>query len=344
MALTPRSEPKTALRVGGDRLQHALAVLVDQPFGPGGADVAQRGEVGDLPLAVGGVERQRSLCAQLAPVAGVGLPLAADFGPVAGAEVGDRPDQGEALAGLGLLHLEHRVAVVLGAEDHPEHLDRRRVGGRVGVEKGRGARSHLKASRRRGGIPARADVASADGRHGTLRQLPHQRLVPNTRGSVFSLCERSRTDPRFPRYPRVPVAQLPAASSRGRGPSRAPAPSALGLARRHRVGLAELGDLGRLVGLARIAAEDEHADAVGARPDLALGSRADPGDVVGVEREALAVDLDLAAAAQGQVDLLLAVLVVVVFGVVLVVGGMSMICMPNDSTPSSARARLKAPP
>jgi hypothetical protein len=33
----------------------------------------------------------------------------------------------------------------------------------------------------------------------------HQRLVPNTRGSVFSLCERSRVDPAFPRYPRLPV-------------------------------------------------------------------------------------------------------------------------------------------
>ncbi|HWF25679.1 MAG TPA: hypothetical protein VG275_09545 [Solirubrobacteraceae bacterium] len=35
----------------------------------------------------------------------------------------------------------------------------------------------------------------------------HQQLVPNTRGSVFSLCRRSRTEPeRFPRYPRLPVA------------------------------------------------------------------------------------------------------------------------------------------
>jgi hypothetical protein len=33
----------------------------------------------------------------------------------------------------------------------------------------------------------------------------HQRLVPNTRGSVFSLCERSRRDRRFARYPRLPV-------------------------------------------------------------------------------------------------------------------------------------------
>jgi hypothetical protein len=33
----------------------------------------------------------------------------------------------------------------------------------------------------------------------------HQRLVPNTRGSVFSLCELSRTDPDFRRYPPLPV-------------------------------------------------------------------------------------------------------------------------------------------
>jgi hypothetical protein len=33
----------------------------------------------------------------------------------------------------------------------------------------------------------------------------HQRLVANTRGSTFSLCERSRTDPAYPRYPRLPV-------------------------------------------------------------------------------------------------------------------------------------------
>jgi hypothetical protein len=44
----------------------------------------------------------------------------------------------------------------------------------------------------------------------------HQRLVPNTRGSVFSLCERSRTDPRFPRYPRVPVVSCPGHEARGR--------------------------------------------------------------------------------------------------------------------------------
>jgi hypothetical protein len=38
----------------------------------------------------------------------------------------------------------------------------------------------------------------------------HQQVVPNTRGSVFSLCRRSRTEPdRFPRYPRLPVLRCP---------------------------------------------------------------------------------------------------------------------------------------
>lgn len=44
----------------------------------------------------------------------------------------------------------------------------------------------------------------------------HQRLVPNTRGSVFSLCERSRTEPEFPRYPPLPVARCPGFEPRER--------------------------------------------------------------------------------------------------------------------------------
>ena len=38
----------------------------------------------------------------------------------------------------------------------------------------------------------------------------HQRVVRNTRGSSFSLCQRSKTEPeRYPRYPRVPVTACP---------------------------------------------------------------------------------------------------------------------------------------
>jgi hypothetical protein len=40
---------------------------------------------------------------------------------------------------------------------------------------------------------------------GLCDSCAHQRVVRNTRGSVFSLCERSKTDERYPKYPRLPV-------------------------------------------------------------------------------------------------------------------------------------------
>jgi hypothetical protein len=42
-------------------------------------------------------------------------------------------------------------------------------------------------------------------RAGLCDSCRHQRLVRNTRGSQFSLCERSKHDPAYPRYPRLPV-------------------------------------------------------------------------------------------------------------------------------------------
>ncbi len=33
----------------------------------------------------------------------------------------------------------------------------------------------------------------------------HSRVIRSARGSIFRLCERSTTDPRFPRYPNLPV-------------------------------------------------------------------------------------------------------------------------------------------
>jgi len=43
----------------------------------------------------------------------------------------------------------------------------------------------------------------------------HQREVRNTRGSTFSLCARSREDPSYPRYPRLPVRSCPGHEPRG---------------------------------------------------------------------------------------------------------------------------------
>ena len=46
-------------------------------------------------------------------------------------------------------------------------------------------------------------------RAGLCDRCSHQRVIANTRGSSFSLCERSRTDPAYPKYPRVPVRSCP---------------------------------------------------------------------------------------------------------------------------------------
>jgi hypothetical protein len=47
--------------------------------------------------------------------------------------------------------------------------------------------------------------SSRGARAGLCDTCAHQQIVRNTRGSTFSLCRRSREDPAYPRYPRVPV-------------------------------------------------------------------------------------------------------------------------------------------
>jgi hypothetical protein len=48
-------------------------------------------------------------------------------------------------------------------------------------------------------------AARTGARAGLCDSCVHQQLVRNTRGSTFSLCRRSREDPGYPRYPRLPV-------------------------------------------------------------------------------------------------------------------------------------------
>ncbi|HKG38631.1 MAG TPA: hypothetical protein VKB25_06545 [Conexibacter sp.] len=50
---------------------------------------------------------------------------------------------------------------------------------------------------------------------GLCNACVHQQLVPNRRGSVFSLCRRSKTDAAFPRYPRLPVRECRGFEPRG---------------------------------------------------------------------------------------------------------------------------------
>ena len=54
-------------------------------------------------------------------------------------------------------------------------------------------------------------------RAGLCDSCRHQRVVRNTRGSSFSLCERSREDPAYPRYPRLPVTACPGYEAREEG-------------------------------------------------------------------------------------------------------------------------------
>jgi hypothetical protein len=53
---------------------------------------------------------------------------------------------------------------------------------------------------------------------GLCETCAHQRLIRNTRGSEFSLCERSRTEPEFSRYPRLPVLECPGYEERSKPP------------------------------------------------------------------------------------------------------------------------------
>ena len=57
-------------------------------------------------------------------------------------------------------------------------------------------------------------------RAGLCETCRHQREVRNTRGSCFSLCERSREDAAYPRYPRLPVLECAGYEQRA---SRSPA-------------------------------------------------------------------------------------------------------------------------
>jgi len=50
-------------------------------------------------------------------------------------------------------------------------------------------------------IPLSDDTETA----GLCATCVNKRRIVSDRGSVFLLCELSKTDPRFPKYPRLPV-------------------------------------------------------------------------------------------------------------------------------------------
>ena len=53
--------------------------------------------------------------------------------------------------------------------------------------------------------PDPAGVTADDTHAGLCASCAHVRIIENDRGSRFYLCELAKIDPRFPRYPRLPV-------------------------------------------------------------------------------------------------------------------------------------------
>ena len=53
----------------------------------------------------------------------------------------------------------------------------------------------------------------------------YARRVTSQRGSTFVLCRRSETDPRFARYPRLPVIQCPGFERAEAAPDPTPEPA-----------------------------------------------------------------------------------------------------------------------
>jgi len=68
--------------------------------------------------------------------------------------------------------------------------------------------------------PDREPPSSSSSRAGLCDSCAHQQLVRNTRGSTFSLCTRSREDPDYPRYPRLPVLACPGYETTPAAPAR----------------------------------------------------------------------------------------------------------------------------
>ncbi len=54
-------------------------------------------------------------------------------------------------------------------------------------------------------MPSPEDTSNLPSKAGLCSHCVHARRISSDRGSVFLLCALSLTDPRFPKYPRLPV-------------------------------------------------------------------------------------------------------------------------------------------
>jgi hypothetical protein len=63
-----------------------------------------------------------------------------------------------------------------------------------------------------------SDAKTARDTAGLCADCQNARPVKSNRGSLFLLCELSKTDPRFPKYPRLPVLNCPGYQKKGGPP------------------------------------------------------------------------------------------------------------------------------
>jgi len=61
------------------------------------------------------------------------------------------------------------------------------------------------------------DTKKEKERTGLCRDCVHARRVQSNRGSLFLLCELSKSDPRFAKYPRLPVLECSGYSRKTNG-------------------------------------------------------------------------------------------------------------------------------
>jgi len=54
---------------------------------------------------------------------------------------------------------------------------------------------------------------------GLCSECSHARMITSDRGSAFVMCQLSAVDPKFPKYPRLPVLSCPGYSPNGEPPS-----------------------------------------------------------------------------------------------------------------------------
>jgi hypothetical protein len=66
--------------------------------------------------------------------------------------------------------------------------------------------------------PPEPGLESERERAGLCADCRSRRLIHSDRGTTFYLCNRSTVDPRFPKYPRLPVIQCPGYERAAAGP------------------------------------------------------------------------------------------------------------------------------